>query len=95
MTVLGLCMLKFVEIFRTHKFQVSGTLAEFREDFLGKPRELIKMSVPSLVYALQNNLDFVALSNLEPGVYQVFFACALLDVINFASTLAKLKHLRF
>lgn len=31
----------------------------------------LKMSVPSIVYAIQNNLDFVALSNLDPGVYQV------------------------
>lgn len=29
------------------------------------------MSVPSIAYALQNNLDFVALSNLSAGVYQV------------------------
>jgi UDP-sugar transporter A1/2/3 len=33
--------------------------------------ELAKMSVPSVAYALQNNLDFVALSNLSAGVYQV------------------------
>jgi UDP-sugar transporter A1/2/3 len=40
-------------------------------EYFGKPRELLKMSVPSLVYAVQNNLDFVALANLDPGVYQV------------------------
>jgi len=30
------------------------------------------MSVPSLTYVVQNNLDFVALANLSPGIYQVF-----------------------
>jgi len=33
--------------------------------------ELLKMSVPSVAYAIQNNLDFVALSNLNAAVYQV------------------------
>ncbi len=32
---------------------------------------MLKMSVPSIVYAIQNNLDFIALSNLDAGVYQV------------------------
>lgn len=39
--------------------------------YLNAPRELAKMSVPSFAYALQNNLDFVGLSNLDAGVYQV------------------------
>jgi UDP-sugar transporter A1/2/3 len=42
-------------------------------EYIGKPLELLKMSVPSLAYAIQNNLDFIALSNLEAGVYQVAF----------------------
>nr|CAD2131043.1 unnamed protein product [Meloidogyne enterolobii] len=41
-------------------------------EFFSKPYELVKMAVPSLAYALQNNLDFVALSNLDASVYQVF-----------------------
>jgi UDP-sugar transporter A1/2/3 len=40
-------------------------------EFFGKPKELLKMSVPSMTYAIQNNLDFIALSNLDAGVYQV------------------------
>lgn len=35
------------------------------------PRELLKLSVPSVVYAIQNNMAFVALSNLDAAVYQV------------------------
>ncbi len=33
--------------------------------------ELLKLSVPSVVYAVQNNMAFVALSNLDAAVYQV------------------------
>ena len=39
--------------------------------FINATKELLKMSVPSFAYALQNNLDFLALSNLDAGVYQV------------------------
>ncbi|WKX98247.1 hypothetical protein Q1695_013709 [Nippostrongylus brasiliensis] len=43
----------------------------FQKYFLDAPKELIKASVPSIAYAIQNNLDFVALSNLDAGLYQV------------------------
>ncbi|EPB77476.1 putative UDP-galactose/UDP-N-acetylglucosamine transporter srf-3 [Ancylostoma ceylanicum] len=42
-----------------------------RQHYLNAPKELLKMSVPSVAYAFQNNLDFVALSNLDAGLYQV------------------------
>ena len=38
------------------------------------------MSVPSLAYALQNNLDFIALSNLDAGLYQVPFLLFLFTI---------------
>ncbi|KAF4091934.1 hypothetical protein AMELA_G00015450 [Ameiurus melas] len=37
------------------------------------PVELLKLSVPSVVYAIQNNMAFVALSNLDAAVYQVTY----------------------
>lgn len=43
------------------------------ENYFDKPIEVLKMSVPSIVYTFQNNLEFVALSNLSAAVYQVFF----------------------
>ena len=46
--------------------------------YFGAPKELAKMSVPSIAYALQNNLDFVALSNLDAGLYQVFLVAVIL-----------------
>lgn len=38
---------------------------------LCSPIELLKLSVPSVVYAVQNNMAFLALSNLDAAVYQV------------------------
>ena len=55
----------------------TGSLARLitslKENVFGSPTELLKLSVPSLVYALQNNMAFVALSNLDAAVYQVIY----------------------
>lgn len=41
------------------------------DHILCSPTELLKLSVPSVVYAVQNNMAFLALSNLDAAVYQV------------------------
>ncbi|KAK6027332.1 UDP-galactose transporter, partial [Ostertagia ostertagi] len=64
--VLSLIML-FIE--SRYKFQDFAMCIQ--KYYLDAPRELFKMSVPSVAYALQNNLDFIALSHLDAGLYQV------------------------
>ena len=34
-------------------------------------KDTLKMSVPAIVYMVQNNLQYVAVSNLEAAVFQV------------------------
>lgn len=46
-------------------------ITSLKENVFGSPKELLKLSVPSVVYAVQNNMAFVALSNLDAAVYQV------------------------
>ncbi|XP_006926389.1 CMP-sialic acid transporter isoform X1 [Pteropus alecto] len=78
----------------------TGSLGRFktslRENVLGSPRELMKLSVPSLVYAVQNNMAFLALSNLDAAVYQVTYqlkipCTALCTVLMLNRTLSKLQ----
>lgn len=38
-----------------------------------KPRETTKLVIPAALYTIQNNLLFVALSNLDAATYQVCF----------------------
>ncbi|KAM6127037.1 LOW QUALITY PROTEIN: CMP-sialic acid transporter [Pterocles gutturalis] len=78
----------------------TGSLARLitslQENVFGSPTELLKLSVPSLVYALQNNMAFVALSNLDAAVYQVTYqlkipCTALCTVLMLNRTLSKLQ----
>ncbi|XP_025918454.1 CMP-sialic acid transporter isoform X1 [Apteryx rowi] len=78
----------------------TGSLARLitslKENVLGSPKELLKLSVPSLVYALQNNMAFVALSNLDAAVYQVTYqlkipCTALCTVLMLSRSLSKLQ----
>ncbi|XP_029800585.1 CMP-sialic acid transporter isoform X2 [Suricata suricatta] len=78
----------------------TGSLGRFkaslRDNVLGSPKELMKLSVPSLVYAVQNNMAFLALSNLDAAVYQVTYqlkipCTALCTVLMLNRTLSKLQ----
>lgn len=66
----------------------TGSLVKLKstieEHIIFSPKELLKLSVPSIVYAVQNNMAFVALSNLDAAVYQVY-------LVSLESTLKKKK----
>ncbi|KAH1173643.1 hypothetical protein KIL84_017482 [Mauremys mutica] len=71
-------------------------MTSLRENVLGSPKELLKLSVPSVVYAVQNNMAFLALSNLDAAVYQVTYqlkipCTALCTVLMLNRSLSKLQ----
>ncbi|KAJ8356070.1 hypothetical protein SKAU_G00188640 [Synaphobranchus kaupii] len=66
------------------------------ENVIRSPAELLKLSVPSVVYAVQNNMAFVALSNLDAAVYQVTYqlkipCTALCTVLMLNRSLSRLQ----
>ncbi|KIV95517.1 hypothetical protein PV10_03161 [Exophiala mesophila] len=71
--------------------QLWSDLFSFKSGFL-------KLLVPAVLYTLQNNLQFVAASNLDAATFQVTYQCkilttALFAVILLGQTLSSLKWL--
>ncbi|OZC08690.1 UDP-galactose transporter [Onchocerca flexuosa] len=58
-------------IFQFNNYDVKEFARCIRKEYFGKPKDLLKMTFPSIAYTLQNNLDFVALSNLNAGIYHI------------------------
>lgn len=61
-----------------------------------KPLELAKTCIPSLLYTVQNNLLFVAISHLSAGTYQVTYqlkilSTAILSVLILGTKLSAVK----
>jgi UDP-sugar transporter A1/2/3 len=62
------------------------------KQLIDEPIIIGKLMVPSILYTLQNNLQYVAISNLNPAVFQVLYQMKLLTTA--AISLAMLnKHL--
>lgn len=49
-------------------------LSLIHEQIIDNYWDTLKLSIPSLLYTLQNNLQYVAISNLDAAIFQVSFA---------------------
>lgn len=53
------------------RFQQQDFFHHLHEAIVVKWRDTLKLSVPAIVYMIQNNLQYVAVSNLEAAEFQV------------------------
>ncbi|GBG25962.1 CMP-sialic acid transporter [Hondaea fermentalgiana] len=60
-----------------------GDFWEFTRSELTNP-DIFKLAVPGILYTIQNNLLFIALSNLEAAVYQVTYQLKILTTAMFS-----------
>uniref|UniRef100_A0A3B4XP41 Solute carrier family 35 member A3b n=1 Tax=Seriola lalandi dorsalis TaxID=1841481 RepID=A0A3B4XP41_SERLL len=57
-------------VFRENNFSVQAMKQLLKEEVVSKPMETLKLAIPAGIYTLQNNLLYVALSNLDAATYQ-------------------------
>ncbi|KAF9435407.1 hypothetical protein BGZ76_006335, partial [Entomortierella beljakovae] len=63
---------------------ISRTISIVQRDIIDQPQEILQMLVPSGLYALQNNLLYIALSNLEAATFQVTYQMKILSTAVFS-----------
>ena len=81
-------VMKFVLCCIVITYQASGNLAgELYEHVIQSPMEMLKLCVPSLLYTIQNNLLYVALSYLDASTYQVCYQLKILTTALFSAIL--------
>jgi len=69
----------------------SDFVPKFKERVFGSVQDFCKMVVPSSLYVLQNNLQYVAISNLEAAHYQIGCQLKILTTAIFSVVILRRK----
>lgn len=62
-----------------------GLADQLRTHVVASPGEVLRLSVPSLLYTVQNNLLYLALTNLDAATYQVCYQLKILTTAVFSA----------
>lgn len=63
---------------------INGYLINVEQEIVQKPMEMLKLAVPSLLYTVQNNLLYYALSHLDAATFQVGYQVKILTTAFFS-----------
>mmetsp|Transcript_51964 Transcript_51964/g.62494 ORF Transcript_51964/g.62494 Transcript_51964/m.62494 type:complete len:403 (+) Transcript_51964:140-1348(+) len=66
---------------------IMGLVTALRKHVWESPFEVMKLCVPSLLYTVQNNLLYLALTNLDAATYQVCYQLKILTTALFSAIL--------
>uniref|UniRef100_A0A5K3F1E5 UDP-N-acetylglucosamine transporter n=1 Tax=Mesocestoides corti TaxID=53468 RepID=A0A5K3F1E5_MESCO len=82
----------FCAVFIQNDKSLRLTKVEIEQELLSEPVELLKLAIPSGLYTLQNNLLYVALSNLDAATYQITYQFKIITTAMFMVSMLK-KHI--
>uniref|UniRef100_A0A158QH25 UDP-galactose translocator n=1 Tax=Rodentolepis nana TaxID=102285 RepID=A0A158QH25_RODNA len=69
--------------FMEEKGSIRGFLSNIRRNLLSDWRDNLLIGVPGVIYAIQNNLIYVAVSHLNPSVFQVTYQLKVFTTVIF------------
>jgi len=78
-----------ITLFIHSDYSLRGAIRYFQNEIICKPRETAKLLVPAGLYAMQNNLLYLALSNLDAATYQVTYQLKILTTALFSVCLLR------
>mmetsp|Transcript_25201 Transcript_25201/g.28817 ORF Transcript_25201/g.28817 Transcript_25201/m.28817 type:complete len:388 (+) Transcript_25201:41-1204(+) len=76
-------------VFSHSGYSIKKYFSEIYHHLWESPIELMKVSVPSFLYVVQNNLLYLALTNLDAATYQVCYQLKILTTALFSAILLK------
>jgi len=76
------------------KCRPAACISHMYAEIVGKPLETLKVAVPAFIYTLQNNLLYIAVSNLPSATFQVSYQLKILTTALFSVVMLKKKLIK-